>query len=105
MAFEEDLSVFVDVNDFAVQATLAGVGVQVIFDAPGADALDGDVVTTEPSALIKASDDPDAGESLVIASGALPSYLVHLAGTYTVRSVIPEPPDGAFVRAFLVKVS
>ena len=105
MAFEEDLSVFLDVDGFAIQATLAGVGVQIIFDAPGADALDGEVVTTEPSALVKASDDPDVAEAIVITSGNLPSYLSHLAGTYSVRSVVPEPPDGVFVRCFLVKTA
>lgn len=104
--FAEDLSLFTDATTgFAVNATLQGVALQVIFDAPGADALDGQVVTTEPSALITADADPDVGDSLVITSGSLASYLVHLAGSYTVRSVLPEPPDGAFVRAYLVKVS
>jgi hypothetical protein len=102
--FAEDLDAFLDVAaGFAISATLAGVSVSILLDAPGVDAFDGEVSTTEPSALIKAGDDPDVGESLVIASAALPANLVHLAGTYTVRRVMPEPPDGAFVRAFLGK--
>jgi hypothetical protein len=104
--FAEDLDTFLDLDaGFAVDATLAVVAVKVLFDAPGADVLDGAVATTEPSVLVKASDDPDAGESLVLASGDLPAQLVQHAGTYTLRSVMPEPPDGAFVRCFLAKVS
>lgn len=104
--FAEDLDTFLDVAaGFAVAALLAGAAVTVLFDAPGADVFDGQVATTEPSVLLKASDDPDAGESLVLASGDLPAQLVQHAGTYTLRSVMPEGPDGAFVRAFLVKVS
>lgn len=106
MAFAEDLSVFMDTEaGFAVTAALAGVGVEIIFDAPGADVFDGQVATTEPSALVKASDDPAAGDTLVIASGDLPAQLVHHAGTYNLRSLMPEPPDGVFVRCMLVKVS
>lgn len=104
--FDEDLALFTDAaSGFAVNATLQGVALQVIFDAPGADALGGEVVTTEPSALITADADPDVADSLVITSGSLPAYLIHLAGTYTVRSLQPEPPDGAFVRCYLVKVA
>lgn len=104
MAFEEDLSVFTDIDGFAVSATLAGVAREVIFDAPGADVLDGQVVTTEPSVLVAASAAPARSQSLVVAAG-LPLQLAHLAGTYTVRTVDPEPPDGAFCRLMLVKVS
>lgn len=104
--FTEDLALFTDATTgFAVNATLQAVALSVIFDAPGADALDGEVVTTEPSALITADADPDVGDSLVISSGSLPAYLIHLAGTYSVRSLQPEPPDGAFVRCFLVKTA
>jgi hypothetical protein len=45
------------------------------------------------------------GQSLVLLLADLPAQLAHLAGTYGVRSVLPEPPDGAFVRAFLAKGS
>jgi hypothetical protein len=105
MAFTEDLSVFTDVDGgFAVAATLAGEAVRVIFDAPGADLFDGQVATTEPSALIAASDEPAVGQSLVLAGGDLPAQLAQHAGSYSVRSVMPEGPDGAFVRAVLAKV-
>lgn len=104
MAFAEDLAAFLDTEDgFAVSATLAGVSVSIVLDAPGVDAFDGQVNTTQPSALLKAGDDPDVGEAVVIASGDLPTNLAHLAGTYAIKAVLPEPPDGAFVRAFLGK--
>lgn len=104
--FAEDLDLFLDVAaGFAVAATLAGVAVQVLFDTQGAEVFDAEVITTEPSVLVKASDGPAVADSLVIASGDLPSYLAYLAGTYSVRSVAPEPPDGVFMRAMLVKAS
>lgn len=105
MAFAEDLSLFADTEGFAVPATLAAVPVDIIFDAPGADVLDGAVATTEPSALIKASDSPAVGQALVLDAGDLPTQLDQHAGSYTVRSLMPEPPDGAFVRCFLVKTA
>lgn len=105
MAFAEDLSVFADVAGFAVAATLVAASVTIIFDAPGTDVLDGALATTEPSALIKASDTPAAGEALVLAALDLPAQLAHLAGSYAIRSLMPEPPDGAFVRCFLVKTA
>lgn len=104
--FAENLAPFFDATaGFAVAVTLAGAPVSVIFDAPGAEILGGDVATTEPSALCKAGDGAVSGQTLVIASGNLPANFAHLAGTYTVRSVLPEPPDGAIVRAFLAKAS
>lgn len=104
--FAEDLADFLGTDDgFAVNATLQAVPLQILFDAPGVDALGGEVQTTEPSALITAAANPQVADSLVIASGSLPAHLVHLAGTYTVRSLASEPPDGAFVRCCLVKVA
>jgi hypothetical protein len=104
--FAENLDAFLDVDaGFAVAATLAGAPVRVLFDAPGADVLGGEVTTTEPSILVKASLAAAVGQSLVMASGDLPAHLAHLAGTYKLRSTLPEPPDGAFVRAFMAKVS
>ena len=101
--FAEDLSLFLDVAEgFAVTATLSGVSVSVIFDAPGAEALDGEVVTTEPSVVIPATSNAAAGQPLVLLLADLPAQLAHLAGTYTVRSVMPEPPDGAFDRCYLM---
>jgi O-acetyl-ADP-ribose deacetylase (regulator of RNase III) len=104
MAFAEDLDAFLDVdNGFAVVATLDGDAVRVIFDAPGAEALGGEVVTTEPSALVPASAGAAVGQALVLDAGDLPVQLIQHAGTYSVRSVMPEGPDGAFVRAFLAR--
>ncbi len=104
MAFAEDLSVFLDVDaGFAVVGTVGGDSIDLIFDAPGAEALDGAMATTEPSALMPATSGVDVDDAVVIDVGDLPAQLAHLAGTYTVRSVMPEPPDGALVRAFLAK--
>jgi hypothetical protein len=102
--FAEDLSVFFDeVDGFAIDLTVAGAAAKAIFDAPGAEALGGEVVTSEPSLLLTADVPAAEGDSVVILNAALPAQLLHLAGTYTVRSIMPEPPDGAIVRVFLVK--
>lgn len=104
MAFAEDLSLFTDpVAGFSISATLNAVARQVIFDAPGVDAMGGEVVTTEPSCVVEAGAAAAEGQSLVIS--AVPGQLAHLAGTYSVRGVEPEPPDGAFVRCYLARVS
>lgn len=102
--FAEDLSDFVDADTgFGVVALVNGVSATIIFDAPGAEALGGEVVTTEPSALIQASVAVSIGNALVLAGGDLPSHSAGLAGTYRVRSISPEPPDGAFKRVMLAK--
>ncbi len=101
--FVEDLAAFTSIADFGVTATVAGVEREVIFDAPGVDELT--AMTTEPSALVQASFGIDVGAAFVLDAGDLPSYLAQHAGTYSVRSVRAEPPDGAFVRLFLVKES
>lgn len=106
MAFAEDLSVFLDAAEgFAVVVTLAGSPAEVIFDAPGVEALGGDVLTTEPSVLVQAAERPAPDDVLVASSGTLPAQLQHLAGTYVVRNTLPEPPDGVFVRCFLAKTA
>jgi hypothetical protein len=106
MAFEEDMSVFMDTeNGFAVTATLDGSPVSVIFDAPGVDVLDGAVATTEPSALIQASIAAAVGDQLVLSGGDLPAQLAHHAGTYGVINVTPEAPDGAMQRLTLQKAA
>lgn len=104
MAFTEDLSVFTSTSDFGVQATLAGVLVTAIVDAPGSTDFEGNV-TTEPSALIEASAGAAVDDSFVLDAGDLPSQLAQLAGSYVVRSVLAEPPDGAFSRLVLARVS
>lgn len=104
MSFAEDINAFTDADTgFAVDALVAGNTRQIILDGPGVDALGGEVVTTEPSALIQATHAVAVGNALVLDGADLPSYMSHLAGTYSVRSVMPEPPDGVFVRAFLAR--
>jgi hypothetical protein len=103
MAFAEDLDVFMDVAGFAVTALLEAAEVKVIFDAPGLDVVNGSVSTTEPSVLVAASEEPQVEDELVLDVGDLPAQLAHHAGTYKVRNLMPEPPDGVFVRCFLVK--
>lgn len=100
--FAEDLSLFTAATDFGVVATLAGVARDVIFDAPSTVAFEGHVVD-EPSALVASSASPAVGQPLVLLLANIPSQLAHLAGTYTVRQVLAEPPDGAFSRLVLVK--
>jgi hypothetical protein len=105
VAFAEDVDLFIDVDGFAVPATLAGSPVDVIFDAPGAEVLDGSVATTEPSVLVKAADAPTPNATLVMDAGDLPDQLSQHAGAYKVRTTLPEPPDGAFVRCFLARTA
>lgn len=102
--FAEDLAAFFDdVDGFSVGVALNGDPVQAMLDAPGVDAFDGSVSTTEPSALMTADTGVDVDDQIVVDAADLPAQMAHLAGTYTVRSVVPEPPDGALVRAFIVK--
>lgn len=104
--FAENLSPFFDAAaGFALSVTLAGAPVSVLFDAPGMEEFGGEVATTQPSILLKAGEGAAAGQAVVFLSGDMPANLAQLAGTYTVRSVMPEPPDGAIVRAFLAKTA
>ena len=104
--FAEDLSPFFDVSaGFAVTATRSGLPITLILDAPGVEVFDDAVATTEPSALVQASDSISVGQQLVLGGGSLPTTLAHLAGTYSVRSVYPEPLDGALERAYLAKAA
>jgi hypothetical protein len=102
--FVEDLSLFTDTTEFAVVGTLAGVSRNIIFDAPGTANFDG-LVIDEPSALVESSALPAVAQTLVLSSGDLPSQLAHLAGTYAVRQVLAEPPDGSFSRLVLVRTA
>lgn len=86
--FAEDLSVFV--ADFGSDATLDGVDVRVVFDDQTVDDLD--VLTDQPSALIVASINAARGQVLAIGGSS-----------YTVREVVKQPPDGAFVRLMLTR--
>lgn len=102
MAFEENLSVFVDQDGFAVACTLNAVARTVIFDAPSTPDFGG-TITDEPSALVETTASPEVAQTLVLDAGDLPSQLAHMAGTYAVRQVLAEPPDGAFSRLVLVR--
>jgi hypothetical protein len=102
--FEEDLALFTDTEHFGVVGTLAGVSRELIFDAPSTRDFDG-VVIDEPSALVASSASPAVAQTLVLAVGNLPSQLAHLAGTYAVRQVLAEPPDGAFSRLVFVRTA
>ena len=91
--FVEDLSRFFDTGDFALAATLQGVGtpVNVIFDVMYIEALG--VSSTNPVALAKASDvaDSDLGKTLTINSVV-----------YTIRDRQPQD-DGSIVLLQLSK--
>jgi hypothetical protein len=79
-----------------VDALVAGTARQIILDGPGVDALGGEVVTTEPSALIQASHAVAVGNALVLDGADLPAYMSHLAGTYSVAiptMTNPNDPD------------
>jgi hypothetical protein len=81
MAFTEDLTPFF--TDFGDAATLAGVGVRVIFDGPGGQFLG--LSIEAPSVQIASASVPTdySGASLVIAAG-------RGAGSYKVREHTPD---------------
>jgi hypothetical protein len=83
VAFAEDLSTFFDPDEFADEATLDGVDVQVIFDAPS-EVIDGQVVE-RPQVQIQSSQVPAAvfEAPLVITTG-------RGIGSYTVREALPD---------------
>jgi hypothetical protein len=87
----EDLTIFF--ADFAVAATLAGVGVAAIVDGESVVEVGG-IVTQAPTALLKTSDAAGAAPDQVFAAEAV---------NYRVRQVLREPPDGAFTRLVLVR--
>ena len=92
--FAENLDAFLDVDaGFAVDATLDGVAVVVIRDEAGVDAFNGELVTVEPSVLIKSSAVGDVVGKALVVGGV----------THTVRSALLEPPDGAFTRLMLAR--
>lgn len=84
MAFAEDLAVFLDTDDFAVTATLAGgAELAVIFDKAYIAALGGQVSATQPMCMLKTSDVTDNA----IARGTA----ITIAGTaYSVRDLQPD---------------
>ena len=55
MAFVEDLSVFIDINDFGVSVTAGAVSGFGVLDMPGDLVLDGMVISTDYSLRCEAS--------------------------------------------------
>lgn len=85
MAFDEDLDVFFDTDDFAVAATLNGAAAgAVIFDRGYLEQVG--IAGTQPVALAKASDysAADVGKTLVIAG----------KGAFTIRGFEPQDDGG-----------
>jgi len=66
MALVEDLTVFLNTDDFAVEATWNATTVNVIFDAPYSQNLD--IAGSNPSILVAAADMPGAaiGDAVVV---------------------------------------
>lgn len=92
MAFVEDLSLFF--ADFGEVCTLAGATVRAIVDTSAIEDTAAGIVTQGPSALLTTAQ----------ASAAAPGQAFTAAGvTYTVRQVLPEPPDAAFTRLVLAR--
>jgi hypothetical protein len=81
MAFVEDLAPFFSTDDFAVDATLGGVDVRVIFDAAYLEPLGNMVEGVGPVATIATAD---------AASAAHGTNLVIGATTYKVRGIEPD---------------
>lgn len=87
----DDPGLYMDV--FGTSATLAGAALVAMVDTAAELVID-DVVTQSPVAMLRSADAPAAaaGQSFV-ADGV----------AYTVRQVLREPPDGAFVRLVLAR--
>lgn len=68
MAMVEDFSAFMQLSDFAVNATLAGLPVRAIFDRDYAQAEVGfsGMATTSPALTLKTSDVPAASVGLAV---------------------------------------
>ncbi len=102
MAFAEDLSAFFDTDEFAVNATLDGVAVRVIFDRAYqfGDVGGAGMASTQPVATIATSAVPSTvvGKALVVL-GSQPGIPSPLSFT-----VAANEPDGTGVtQLFLEK--
>jgi hypothetical protein len=102
MAFDEDLSVFFDTDELAVDATLDGVAVRVVFDRAYqfGDVGGAGMASTQPVATIASSALPSSveGKALVV-SGSQPGFPLSLSFT-----VVTHEPDGTGVsQLFLEK--
>jgi len=94
--FTEDLSVFLNADEFAYNATLDGVGITGILNLGGI-VEEADTVTVAPTFLV-----PTAS-----AAGAVGKTLVCNGISYKVRSapLDPESRDGAFTLLVLARVT
>ena len=91
----EDLSAFFAADGFAETITVAGVAVSAIADFYTVTQL-GEVLSIAREVQLPTSSAPNAAEGqMVIVRG----------GTYRVRQVQLEPPDGATMRLVLAKGS
>lgn len=80
--------------DFGQAGTLAGVPVRLIFDTD-TEIFDGEQVVQAPSALLQ------PGAAVTAAEG---QTVVLSRGSYKVRQVLDQPPDGFFQRLVLARV-
>jgi hypothetical protein len=88
--FAEDLSVFFQTDEHAIEAKVGSTPVPVIFDAPNVDAFS--IAGVKPSALIQWTDAATA------AVGATITIKIRGVDTdYIIRDQSPED-DGAIVR-------
>ncbi|EJL77355.1 hypothetical protein PMI15_04677 [Polaromonas sp. CF318] len=102
MAFEEDFATFFDTDEFAVDATLNGVEVRLIFDRAYqfGDVGGAGMASTQPVATIATSAVPSSveGKALVV-QGSQPGFPIALSFT-----VAAHEPDGTGVsQLFLEK--
>ncbi len=95
MAFAEDLSVFFNLDGFAVQATWGALTANVIYAAPTEDLLGGDATGTDHTADLPATSFPGIkrGDTVAIAGH----------GTFTLREAPRLVEDGAIKRLVLSK--
>lgn len=82
---------------FGERLTLAGAPVCAIFDTEAVDPL-GNVITAEPSVLLKAADAPSAAVGQTVVRRTTAGSV-----SYAVRQVLQEPPDGALLRLVLAR--
>ena len=88
--FAEDLSVFMNVAEFAETATLDGVVVHGLFDAAYMQAFDGMAGTASAFTLTSASCNTTTNASVLVLGGK----------TYRVRSV---QPDGTGISVLILE--
>ena len=89
MAFAEDLDAFFSTDDFAVDATLAGVAVKGIFDEPYLEPLDNRVEGAAPSFTLKEAAAPSVAQGQTLVIGAR---------TFKVRGVEPDGTGVVWLR-------